>query len=374
VLVSVAVVALVTLGLIAAQPRVLRDLSKVWHRVTRIPERVWAHVVPRWASHKTRRPGETDLLAALSAPERDAVATLAGRLDGLIVWASNRSGRHQLYLVDLHGRSVRQLTRAPAVHYFARIAPDGRQVVFMRSQRESVSVRDLVAWDLYLINVDGTGEQRIAVGGIHPGWTADGTGIVFHRASRLFRYDVRTHQETMLFDAAAELPGIEADLGDVELAPDGRRLAFVLRGQFSGAHGLRGAVSGAAVFELDTRRLTLLTRDQACQTTWTPDGQWVAWMATGGNGETRIMAGRADGSEGHVLMDLPGPRSHEYFPKFSNDGRWLVWGATAEGHEQDGANYEIFVWEVGTPWDTAIRLTHDQGNSNWPDLWVRPHA
>jgi hypothetical protein len=44
-------------------------------------------------------------------------------------------------------------------------------------------------------------------------------------------------------------------------------------------------------------------------------------------------------------MDLPGAYSHEYFPKLSNDGRWLVWGAAAEGHEHDRADYEIFVWE-----------------------------
>ena len=25
-------------------------------------------------------------------------------------------------------------------------------------------------------------------------------------------------------------------------------------------------------------------------------------------------------------MDLPPDFSHEYFPKISNDGKWLVWG------------------------------------------------
>ena len=71
--------------------------------------------------------------------------------------------------------------------------------------------------------------------------------------------------------------------------------------------------------------------------------------------------------------DLPGAYSHEYFPKISNDGRWLVWGAAAEGHEHDRADYEIFVWEIGTPWERAVRLTHYPGNDQWPDLWVRPH-
>ena len=84
------------------------------------------------------------------------------------------------------------------------------------------------------------------------------------------------------------------------------------------------------------------------------------------------MAGSADGSDRRVFMDLPGTRSHEYFPKLSNDGRWLVWAASAEGHEHDRADYEIFVWRVGTPWDQAVRLTQHAGNDQWPDLWVRP--
>jgi hypothetical protein len=86
------------------------------------------------------------------------------------------------------------------------------------------------------------------------------------------------------------------------------------------------------------------------------------------------MTGAPDGTDRHVFMDLPGPYSHEYFPRFSNDGRWLVWGAAAEGHEHDRADYEIFVWEIGTPWERAVRLTHHTGNDQWPDLWVRPSS
>ena len=49
-----------------------------------------------------------------------------------------------------------------------------------------------------------------------------------------------------------------------------------------------------------------------------------------------------------------------------------IWGAAAEGHEHDRADYEIFVWRVGTPWEGATRLTYHTGNDQWPDLWVRP--
>ncbi len=349
---------------VATLPRIANNLARPLATVAHWPERVRA----QWFPRRVRRRAQ---LAGLTDPEQAAVRELSRRLDGLIVWASNRTGQHQLYVVDLRTQAARQLTHAPQVSFFARFSPDGRQIVFLRSQPEHLSVRDFDHWNVYLINVDGTGERPIALGGLHPMWTADGTGIVFHRGTRVFRYDVARGQEAMLFDAATELPGIDADLGDVELSPEGRRLAFVLRGRFSGAHGLRGAFSGAAVFELNPRRLVLLTTEQACQTTWAPDGQQVVWMETGGIGGTRVMTGRPDGTARHVFMDLPGAYSHEYFPKLSNDGRWLIWGAAAEGHEQDQANYEIFLWEVGTPWETVIRLTDHPDNSSWPDLWVR---
>jgi Tol biopolymer transport system component len=348
-------------GMIALLAWVANELPRPLGTAARTSERLWQVTAKR------------DRLPGLTGPERKAVTTLAPHLDGMIVWSSNRGGHHDLYLINLRTRSVRQLTRAPSVSFFSRFSPDGRQIVFVRSQREWVSARDPTAWDVYLIQVDGTSERRIAVGAYHPTWTADGKGIIFHRETRVFRYDLATRQETMILDVARAVPGIDNDAGDVELAPDGRRFGFVLRGTFSGAHGLTGAFSGAAVFDPGTRKLTLLAREQACQTTWAPDGHSLLWMETGGNGGTHVMTGQADGADRRVFMDLPGRYSHEYFPKLSNDGRWLIWAAAAEGHEQDQADYEIFVWKTGTPWDQAVRLTYHSGNDNWPDLWVRPH-
>jgi hypothetical protein len=70
------------------------------------------------------------------------------------------------------------------------------------------------------------------------------------------------------------------------------------------------------------------------------------------------------------FMDLPGRRSHEYFPELSADGHWMVWGVTQRGHDHDIADYEIYLWEVGTPPDTAVRLTHHSGNDRWPDIFI----
>ena len=358
---------LLGVGVVAALPRMAHRLPKPLAALAYLPERVRARLVPRRVSKR-------DQLSGLTGPEQEAVRQLGQRLDGVVVWSSNRSGQHQLYLVDLRRHSIRQLTNTPTASTFPRFAPDGQRLVFLRSQQERVSIRNLTAWDVYVINSDGRGERRLAQGGLHPTWTADGTAVVFHRGTQVFRVALATGQETPILDVARELPGIDDDAGDLEPSHDGQQFGFVVRGTFTGAYGLRGPFSGAAVLDPRAHTLARLTQEQACQTTWAPDGQSLLWMETGGNGGTRVMTGRPDGRERRVFIDLPGARSHEYFPKLSNDGRWFVWGATAEGHEQDQANYEIFVWEVGTPWETAIQLTHHPGNSNWPDLWIRSRS
>ena len=269
-------------------------------------ERAWAQPIPARVTRAVR-------LAALTGAERDAVALLSPQIDGLVVWSSNRSGNHELYLLDLRARSVSQLTRHPNVDFFSRFSPDGRRVLFLRSQREGVSFRDKSAWDLMAVDVNGRGEEVLARGAYHPTWMAGGSGILFERGTQFVRYDLATRRESVLLDGAKAFPGV-SEMGDVEASPDGRRLAFGLRGTFDGAFGLSGSFSGAVTLDLGGSTLAILTREQACQTTWTPDGRGVVWIELGGQGGTRVMTGAADGSERRVLMDLPGSRSHEYFP------------------------------------------------------------
>jgi dipeptidyl aminopeptidase/acylaminoacyl peptidase len=363
VLVSIAGLA-IGVGAGVALPRVAHELPGPLAVAARWPERLWTRFLPPRMSLRKH-------LAALTRHEREATSALARTLDGLVVWSSNRSGNHELYLLDLRKQTVRQLTHNPHVDFFSRFSPDGRRVLFLRSQREWVSFREAGAWDVMLVNVDGTGEELLVRGGYHPTWADQGTAVVFERGLQLWRLDLATRAQQLLLDGARDVPGVE-EIGDFELSHDSRRLAFGLRGRFDGAFGLRGAFSGAVTLDLTGRRLSVLTREQACQTTWAPDDRQVLWVETGGSGGTRVMAGSPDGSDRHVFMDLPGAYSHEYFPKLSSDGRWLVWGAAAEGHEHDRADYEIFVWQVGVPWERAVRLTHHAGNDQWPDLWVRP--
>ena len=73
-----------------------------------------------------------------------------------------------------------------------------------------------------------------------------------------------------------------------------------------------------------------------------------------------------------MMIDLIGEFSHEYWPKESNNGEYMVFGASrgSKDHEHDSKDYEIFLWKVGTDSAKATRLTFYTGNDNWPDIHI----
>lgn len=299
---------------------------------------------------------QANRLAVDEGAESDAWQRLGRVFSGRIVWSSNRSGNHELYVVESPSGHTQQLTDHPNVDFGARFSPDGEAVVFMRSRREWVSFRETDAWDVILLDLATGQERRLARRGYHPTWGPGGRSVVFVRGPRVVELDLESGAERVLFDADVVTEG--RVMGDPELHPDGRQLA--------------GAIAryGAIVLSPEASTYQRLTDHHVCQTTWVPGTDDLLWMDASGNGGTRVMRGAADGSVVEVFMDLPGERSHEYFPTLSQDAAWMVWAASAEGHEHDRADYEIYAWRVGTPWESALRLTYFAGNDQWPDVYV----
>ena len=115
---------------------------------------------------------------------------------------------------------------------------------------------------------------------------------------------------------------------------------------------------------------TLRETGDGCHLTWAPEDRFVYWISKGGVMQNQVYRREGGGGAAVPWLDLPAPFSHEYFPKLNRDGRYLVLGASAGGHEHDVADYEIFLWRVGEPADQALRLTFHSGNDNWPDIFI----
>ncbi|MCB2225971.1 MAG: flippase-like domain-containing protein [Desulfarculaceae bacterium] len=290
------------------------------------------------------------------SPEQQAL--ISAQTQGLkakVVWSSSRSGNHELYLLTLPELKLYRLTSNDRVDYYARFSPDGKRLVFARSQKPWVSERDEIPWDAYVLDLASGKESLAANNANYPQWAGEGK-ISFMRGGQTVLKDLATGKESVIYDASG--PPVQGVAQTPELSPDGKLLAFTARGK----------QRGTMVYDLASKELRTIAG--GCEITWFPGGQEVLWVENGGHGGNQILASRLSPVKPRVFMDLPGAHSHEYFPRLSPDGRWLVWGASAKGHEHDIADYEIFLWKVGTPWEKALRLSRNAANDRWPDIFI----
>jgi hypothetical protein len=288
-----------------------------------------------------------------------------------IVWSSSRNGNHDLFTAHADGSGIKSITSGDAVDWFPRFAPDGKSILFVRSKKGWVYERDANAdgkWDLFRIPTEG-GEATKLVDNASWGTWVDQDHILFVRATKLYKKTLGEDKETLLLDSEAQADQLSgALLQQPEMARDGRFIAITLR----------GSKRETGIWDLEKKTWT--RTGDGCQINWTPDGAAVYWVHPTGNGESRVLrqpvkAGKPQGEgEGDLdkltFIDLPGRRSHEYFPQLSADGKWLIWAATQRGHDHDIADYEIYIWQVGEPSEQAARLTFHSGNDRWPDIYL----
>jgi hypothetical protein len=303
-------------------------------------------------------------------PARKLMAEVGGKAGGIIVWSSSRAGNHDLFVMNTDASSLRQITRGEAVDWFPRFSPDGKRILFTRSKNGWVYERDANTdgkWDIYTVTPQGTEETKIVDNASWGSWIGNDE-IIYARSTAIVRRKLAAGgEETVLVDST-KAPALEgALLQQPELSRDGNYIAITLRG------------SKRETGIWDLRQKAWLRTGEGCQINWTPSGSEVYWVHPTGNGGSRVLHlpisdGRATKSDSDLdaltLIDIPGRRSHEYFPQLSADGKWLVWAATQRGHDHDIADYEIYLWQVGTPAATAARLTYHSGNDRWPDIFI----
>jgi TolB protein len=95
-----------------------------------------------------------------------------------IIFASNRDNpeKNDIYIMDADGTHVRALTSTPdAAEWSPKFSPDGKRIAYAGQDADG-------AWDIRLMNADGSDDREIAGGykfAEFPAWTRDGREVYY---------------------------------------------------------------------------------------------------------------------------------------------------------------------------------------------------
>jgi len=148
--------------------------------------------------------------------------------------------RTHIHVMNADGTDIRQVTHSEHADTYPAFSPDGSQIVFARAHRHRTDFLARTPWvdvDVYVVSLDGTGEQRLTQESFYdmspPYFSPDGTDILFAASPasanspnrRVYRVDVKSRTLHALTD------GSSFDFDPV-FSPDGSTIAFMSsRGQ-----------------------------------------------------------------------------------------------------------------------------------------------
>lgn len=293
-------------------------------------------------------------------PDSQPLAGWVEKLEGYIVWSSNRSGNHDIWIMSLPSMRIQQLTTHPHTENFAKISPDGTKVVFARSHKEWQSFRDDKPWDIWMIDIASGSETLLAKWGVSPSWSPDGRFVVFQRdPGQIIAVNIDSKKERLYYESGKDdFMKRRVNLNTPTIG-SGQRMAFTYRNRGRPTNIIR-----------DIDGQFHLVDTQSCQAQWTPEGDYVIYVHSSGKQGKQFMRFDPKTKKTNGFLDLPGEFSHEYFANLSQNQKFMVFAASSGGHEHDIADYELFIWPVGEDATQASRLTFNTNNDSWPDIYL----
>ena len=294
------------------------------------------------------------------------VDLLAGDVDGFIVWSSNRHGNHDIFKMLLPGRQVSKLVGSKFSETYPRISPDGSKLVFSRSRKPRISYRNRLDWDVFLLDLGSNRETRLSQNFTMPRWISNSEISVLKKGNSVIRVNIENlSRKTIYKTGVGNSMPVGSQIAHPSLNPRTGQLVFTAK---QSEIGTNTGFWGTAISKSGVHR----GLHNGCEISWTMDGEGLFQVAGEGRQGTRIIRIDPSSHAASTMIDLDGEFSHEYWPKDSKGGKYLVFGASrsAKEHAHDIEDYEIFLWKTGSASSTATRLTYHAGNDNWPDIFI----
>jgi TolB protein len=209
--------------------------------------------------------------------------------------------------------------------------------------------------DIYLINVDGSGERRLTnspgLDGF-PAWSSDGERLAFSSARD------RGNSEIYVMDADGSGQRRLTHTPEAEFyfswSPDGERIAYTTY----------DSDYNAKIWVMDANGSDRKQLASGSLPSWSPNGERIAYTAYSGE-RPYLAVMNADGSEQRRLGDaslvrrLTGTAAAEEQPAWSPGGERIAFASMDDG--------EIYAMKVDG--SRRTRLTDTPGYDHWPPTW-----
>jgi TolB protein len=235
-----------------------------------------------------------------------------GILSTKIAYSASLSGNKEIFLSDVDGTNVRQITRNQSINISPVWTPDNKRIAFTSYLKRNP--------DLYLVDLNGNNPVRfVSHPGINasPSWSPDGKQIAIMLA-------LEGKSDIYLLDADGTNPrrltkghGNEAS---PTWSPDGKQIAFVSD---------RSGTPQIYIMAPDGSGIRRLSYEGNYNTNpaWSPKGDRIAFCSRIG-GRFEIFTIRPDGTG---LQRLTSNSGNNENPCWSPDGRYIAFSSTRAG-------------------------------------------
>ncbi|MBD3391776.1 MAG: hypothetical protein GF418_06930 [Chitinivibrionales bacterium] len=306
--------------------------------------------------------------APASQDELDARDALGERIPGArVLWVR----ANKIYHSSIKDFSEQKITGSETEGR-PRWSPDGSRIIFHRKNGDT--------YDVWMMQADFSGEQKIVPGGHTADWADHGNAVtaIIHTAgaselegTEVVKYDVSTGDVATIHDVEANGSNGWPLAQTAELHPDGRYILTFSR------------MDNHHSYIIDLVQQTYLYNSEMwrgdCGPGWAPDGSYFTTTARTGS-RPALKTGFTWDTDSlpestHFLGMNTSTQYYHHGHRISSDGEWAVGGILWKGGSLSG-NREIYVWEIADPNrdDHAVRLTFDTDEDQSPSLFVGSSA
>lgn len=257
------------------------------------------------------------------------------RLQGWIVYVSDRSGALDIWRMKPDGSDQIQLTNDAAGDADPRFSPDGQQILY-------TSLRGGFP-EVWTMQADGSKARRLTEGS-QAAWAPDGKTIVFIRDDRVMVRQLDTGTERQITPPDWNRCGVPA------WNPDGTRIAIASRHL--------GTIGVFLLTPEGTDESQLATDDPCCTPAWAPNGRRITFQTVKGHVHELDLA---SGQDEQLTFGADIQRDARYSP----DGTMITFcrAPTEEGP------WQICILDLESDDLDWVQITK-QGSNQLPDWWA----